>query len=149
MLGFTKILGVVGVIIAFTGIGISIALVPWFSFYHNALSDLGHCLKSETAPIFNLTLMIAGFLFVLYGTEDIRRRFPKTSFFLVFSGLILILIGGFDEVYGVIHFSVSVLLFHFDRIASIIYSLEAKNKLGLCCFYNRFLELVNVLAPDL
>jgi len=137
---FTEMLGVIGVVIAFTGIGISIALTPWFNFYDNALSDLGYCFKSEVAPIFNLTLMVAGFFFALYGLEDIRKRFPKTGFSLVLSGFLLILIGGFDEVYGIIHFYVSVLFFISIGFASIVYSLEAKNKLGYTAFIIGFLS---------
>ena len=140
MLRFTRILGVLGVIIAFTGIVTSMTLTPWFSLHYNALSDLGHCLESETAPIFNLSLIVAGFLFALYAAEDIRKRLPKTGLFLIFSSLFLILIGGFDEVYGVIHFSVSVLFFVSIGIASIVYSLEAKNKLGYTAFIIGFLS---------
>jgi hypothetical membrane protein len=38
--------GMIGPPMAHVSIGVSIALSPWFSWERNALSDLGHAVKS-------------------------------------------------------------------------------------------------------
>ncbi|MCK4483018.1 hypothetical protein KAU55_07295, partial [Candidatus Bathyarchaeota archaeon] len=53
--------GVIGSLLAYFSIGVSIALSPWFSWETNALSDLGHAVNSGVAPIFNFGLLLSGF----------------------------------------------------------------------------------------
>ncbi|MEM1547135.1 MAG: DUF998 domain-containing protein, partial [Candidatus Methanomethylicia archaeon] len=62
------VLGVLGAVIAYPFIGISIMLSPWFNPYENALSDLGNiALNGLTAYIFNLGLILSGFLIALFA----------------------------------------------------------------------------------
>ena len=57
--------GVVGPLVAYISMGVSIVLSPWFSWESNALSDLGHAFRSEVASIFNFGLLLAGFLMMI------------------------------------------------------------------------------------
>jgi len=63
---FFVLLGITGPIVSYFVIGISIIYSPWFSWQKNALSDLGHSVKSETAPIFNFGLLLTGLLIIIY-----------------------------------------------------------------------------------
>jgi hypothetical membrane protein len=65
--GFHSLFGVVGPLIAYFSIGVSMVLSPWFSWESNALSDLGHAIKSEVASIFNFGLLLVGFFDGLCG----------------------------------------------------------------------------------
>ena len=57
--------GVVGPLVAYFFIGLSIILSPWFSWSTDALSDLGHSVKSDVASLYNFGLLLAGFLLVI------------------------------------------------------------------------------------
>jgi len=129
----TKIVlvGILGLSIIYTCLAISIALSPWFSWLRNALSDLGHSVKSNVAAIFNLGLVLGGFLIAQYAILlllKVRRMF--TYYFLAFSGFCLQLIGVFDEVYGVIHFIVSLTFFLTIMIATAFYVFEGRSKVA-------------------
>ena len=128
------LLGVVGPILAYVSIAASIAFSPWFSWYSNALSDLGHSVKSEAAPIFNLGLLTTGFLMLVYTVAAFRKHAKYTSICLVFSAFLLQLIATFDEVYGSLHFVVSVLFFISIGITSIVYAVERKSLFALIAF---------------
>jgi len=54
MRDYTLFFGIVGPIVSYVLIAVSILLSPWFSWQRNALSDLGHSTKSNVSPIFNL-----------------------------------------------------------------------------------------------
>ena len=111
-------------------IGLSIFLAPWFSWSQNALSDLGHVINSEVAALFNFGLLLAGFFITLFSLSVFRELAKKTSYFLFFAGLFLQFIAMFDEVYGSLHFVVSVLFFVTLILASISYSIEKKSFLA-------------------
>lgn len=128
------LLGIVAPLVAYISIGVSIALSPWFSWQRNALSDLGHSVRSEVAPIFNLGLFLAGFLAIAYVVTALRRHAKYTSVCVVVSAFFLQLISMFDEVYGFIHTVVSVLFFMFIGIASIVYAIERKSYLAVIAF---------------
>lgn len=49
--------GVIGPLLAYVFIGVSIMLSPWFTWESSALSDLGHSVNSEVASIFNIGLL--------------------------------------------------------------------------------------------
>ena len=106
--------------IPLTCIAISIAMSPWFSFWKNALSDLGH-VKRATAPIFNLGLVTGGLLIAL-RSRLVRLR--STSLSLLATSYFLILVGTFDEAYGKLHYWVSVLFFLGLVITGYVMSLE-------------------------
>jgi hypothetical membrane protein len=57
--------GVVGPLVAYLFIGVSIVLSPWFSWWSNALSDLGHSVDSDVALLYNFGLLLAGFFMMI------------------------------------------------------------------------------------
>ena len=128
------IFGVVGPLIAYLFIGVSIMLSPWFSWSDNALSDLGHAVKSNVAPLFNLGLLLAGFFIAIYSITVLRKHAKYTSYCMLTSALMLQLVAVFDEVYGFLHFLVSLLLFVSLGFASIIFTVERKSRLALAAF---------------
>ncbi len=125
--------GVFGPLTAYASIATSIILSPWFSWWRNALSDLGHA-QSSTAPLYNFGLMLAGFFIIVYSLTAFANHAKNTSYFLLLSALILQLVATFDEVYGLLHFLVSVLLFVSFGLASIVYVVERKSVLALGAF---------------
>jgi len=130
------LLGILAPLIAIIFIAVSIVLSPWFSWGSNALSDLGRSAatdgapKSEGAPLFNFGLLLSGFLTILYSITSFRSHAKYTSYLLVFVGLTLQLVATFDEVYGGLHFLVSVLFFAALGFASISYCVEKRSVLA-------------------
>jgi len=129
--------GLVAPLTAIIFIVVSIVLSPWFSWWSNALSDLGRSAatdvapKSEVAPLFNFGLLLSGFLIILYSITSFRNHAKYTSYFLVLTGLSLQLVATFDEVYGSLHFQVSVLFFVALGFASISYVVEKRSVLAV------------------
>jgi hypothetical membrane protein len=122
--------GLVAPITAIIFIAAAILLSPWFSWGSNALSDLGHSVNSKVAPLFNFGLLLSGFLTILYAVTSFRNHAKYTSYFLVLTGLSLQLVATFDEVYGSLHFQVSVLFFAALGFASISYIIEKRSVLA-------------------
>ena len=125
------LLGVVGPLVAYVSIGVSIGLSPWFSWGKNALSDLGHAVKSGVAPIFNFGLLLTGFLVTIYAVMVLRRYARWTGYGLAVSAFTLQLVATFDEVYGLLHLAVSVLFFVSLGFTTILYAAERKSSLAL------------------
>lgn len=99
--------------IGFTLVLSSISMSPWFSWRHNALSDLG---VGSSSTLFNLGLILSGLLVLSYALGLYRagsRRFIIGLGWLLLasSGLSLIGIGIFPEDKGIIHFYFSVAFF--------------------------------------
>jgi hypothetical membrane protein len=128
------LLGIIGPVIAILFIALSIGLSPWFSWENNALSDLGHSVKSDIAPLFNFGLLLCGFFLIVYSVKNFKEYAKYTAYTLVFAGFSLQLIATFDEVYGELHFLVSVLFFAAIGLASISYFFERKSKLAIIAF---------------
>jgi len=126
--------GAVGPLIAYVSIGVAIALSPWFSWEKNALSDLGHAVKSGVAPIFNFGLLLTGFLVMIYAVTALRRYARWTSYSLAISAFMLQTVATFDEVYGLLHFVVSVLFFVSLIPTVILYAIERKSSLAIIGF---------------
>lgn len=126
--------GVVGPLVAYFFVVLSIMLSPWFSWRSNALSDLGHSVKSDVAPLFNFGLLLAGLFVVVYSVTTFRNHARYTSYCLFISALMLQLVATFDEVYGVFHVIVSVLFFVSLGFASIVYAVERKSIPALAAF---------------
>lgn len=105
---------------------VAIYLSPWFKWERNALSDLGHAVKSEVAPIFNLGLVTGGLLFLMFSVLYMHRKYPFTSKLMALASYFLILIGTFDEVYGFLHFVVSLAFFIALAFTALSYSYESK-----------------------
>ncbi len=120
------ILGLSSFFLPLITIFISIVLSPWFSWMNNALSDLGHSIKSPAAPIFNFGLVTGGLLLLFYSVNYMSRRFPLTAKLVAVDSYFLILIGTFDEVYGRLHFFASLAFFLTLAFASLTYSFEEK-----------------------
>ena len=117
--------GIATPVIAFTFIFTSISLSPWFSWYSNALSDLGNYARSGVAPIFNLGLIISGILTVVFGLGILEylknRKLGKAGvFILMIAGAALTCIGIFSEDFGEIHFYASVAFFSLFPISLLI-----------------------------
>lgn len=126
--------GIAGPLAAYAFIVASIALSPWFSWGRNALSDLGHAIRSPVAPIYNLGLFLAGFLMVVYSIKAFVKVARYTSLCLMFSSLLLQLVAVFDEAYGFLHYVVSVLFFISIGVASLAYAYERKSFSGVIAF---------------
>ena len=126
--------GLVGPLIAIFFIVVSIVLSPWFSWWSNALSDLGHSVNSEVSPLFNFGLLLSGFFLIFYSITSFRNHAKYTSYLLVIVGLTLQLVAAFDEVYGSLHFQVSVLFFVALGFASISYVIEKRSVLAFASF---------------
>ena len=126
--------GVVGPLVAYFFIGVSIMLSPWFSWWSNALSDLGHSVDRDVASLYNFGLLLAGFFIIIYSITAFRNHAKYSSCCLLVSALILQLIATFDEVYGSLHFVVSVLFFVLLGFASLVYAVERKSILALAAF---------------
>jgi len=128
--------GLLGPLTATFFIAISILLSPWFSWWSNALSDLGRSAttevapKSDVAPLFNFGLLLSGFFLIVYSITSFRNHAKYTSYVLVIVGLMLQLVATFDEVYGSLHFQVSVLFFVALCFASISYVIEKRSVLA-------------------
>jgi len=120
-------LGVLPFLVALAFTAFSISVYPGFSFRRNALSDLGHATRSPTAVAFNLGLQTAGFLMACYALAFVRREFPLTGWSLVTSAYLLQLVAVFDEVYGPIHYLVSVLFFLSLLVAALVHSYEKRS----------------------
>ncbi|MBT8171460.1 DUF998 domain-containing protein [Candidatus Bathyarchaeota archaeon] len=119
--------GFFGPLIAMLFVLISIIFSPWFSFFNNALSDLGHSLNSEVAHLFNFGLLLSGFFIITYSVTIFKKHAKYTSYFLLVTGLSLQLVATFDEVYRSLHFQVSVLFFISIGLTSFIYLVERKS----------------------
>lgn len=131
---FPAALGIAGPLVAYVSIALSIYFTPHFSWYRNALSDLGHAQNSVVAPIFNMGLLISGFLVNVYSVKSLYKRAKYTSIVLSISALMLQAVAAFDEIYGFIHFVVSVLFFVSALIACLLYSIETKSILAASAF---------------
>jgi len=90
-------------------IGVAIASAPWFRFWYNALSDLGHQVKHpNTAKIFNTGLILGA----MFSTVLACKCLTGWREVLVWmEGFSLALVAVFNEAYGSLHFWVSVLFF--------------------------------------
>jgi len=126
--------GVIGPLLAIIFIGFSIALAPWFSWWRNALSDLGHALNSESAAYYNFGLALAGLFILIYSVTIFSKHAKYTSLFLAATGFALQLVAVFDEVYGRLHGCVSVLFFVLLILSCLVYAIEVRSIIGALSF---------------
>jgi len=152
-----SLFGIVGPLLAYVCIGVSIALSSWFTWQGNALSDLGHSVKSDVASIFNIGLLSPGFLVMISTITVFQKHAKYTSVWLLLSAFSLQLVATFDEVYGILHFTVSVLLFSCFGVTSIVYALEKKSRLAVIVFivslvswsvYGMNIFVIGVAVPE-
>lgn len=131
---FYALFGMIGPSVAFSTIGVAIALSPWFSWQRNALSDLGHATRSGVAPIYNVGLLLAGFFITIYAAILFRKYAKFTSISLVVSACLLQLVATFDEIYGHLHGAVSVMFFVAIGVTTVIYAIEKRSFLAIVAF---------------
>ena len=127
-------LGLLGPVVAYLFIGISIVLSPWFDWQRSALSDLGHSVRSNVAHFFNFGLVLAGLFLTIYVLTVFKEEAKYTSCFTLACSILLQLVATFDEVYGSLHTLVSILLFAFFILSSIIYAVETRSIVPLVSF---------------
>ena len=112
--------------VAYGGIAAAIALSPWFSFSRNALSDLGHALRSPVASLFNTALSLGGVLMILFALCYLRSLYRYTPYALAAASYALVLVAVFDEVYGRLHYAVSVAFFVLMAVSTALYTAESR-----------------------
>jgi len=96
---FALYAGILAPIVAFTFIGVAILTHPFFSFQHNALSDLGNP-DVELSWIFNSGLIIAGLLGLIFAIGLFERSVGAERFaalLFVVAMIFLSMIGIFPE----------------------------------------------------
>ncbi len=131
---YWALFGVAGPLVAYFFIGISIASVVWFSWWNNALSDLGHAVHSGSAPYFNFGLLLAGSFIAVFTVMVFWKHAKYTSPFLLMTAFALQLVSVFDEVYGQLHGTVSVIFFVFLILSCLVYAAEKRSILGALSF---------------
>jgi hypothetical membrane protein len=108
--------GIIAPIIALTCIVLAILISPWFSMTDNWLSDLAgpQAVDTASAPIFNIGLILAGILGIIFSIALRNSGLFKTqlgkygSIILTMDMLFLCAIGIYPETTGDPHFIVSV-----------------------------------------
>lgn len=90
---------------------VSISVSSWWNVVNNALSDLGHPSNSVGAIIFNLGLVLGGYLMAIQSVLISKYVKLLESSLISMIGLSLILVGTINESFGYAHFVVSVILF--------------------------------------
>ena len=126
---FCLVLGILVFMIPLLSITLSIILSPWFSFFKNALSDLGHSTQSNVAPLFNLGLCSGGILLIIFGgvcVSSITNN-KVIGLILALSGYFLTLIAVFDEIYGRLHYIISLLFFLSLALGTLTYAYTYKS----------------------
>ncbi len=141
---FAGLCGIIGPIIGLTGILLAILYSPWFNWFNDALSDLGHP-TNLAAPIFNTGLIIAGLITLGLSVWLIRHQVFEGSAIGVIGAILftvalffLVGIGVFHEGYGNTHFVVSVGFFVSLLTAGMIY--------GVRLIQEKHLRLIGIMA---
>jgi hypothetical membrane protein len=138
---YVGLLGIIGPIIAISLILISIALSPWFSWWDNALSDLG---VSSVAILFNAGLILCGICCTIFSigfliSTDKKKWLRRIgSVILCLATIALIGIGVFSEDFGILHFYFSVAFFVLLMTASLL--------LGISMMMDAELRTVGIIA---
>ncbi len=126
--------GIFGPLLVYASIALSLLLSPSFSWESNALSDLGHAVTSDAASIFNLGLLLAGFLMMVYALTVFQKHAKYSSFCLLISTFLVQLLAVFNEVYGSLHYVVAVPHFVMLSLTSIVYTVEKRSAAALTTF---------------
>lgn len=128
------LLGIFGPLLVYISILSSLVLSPSFDWRSNALSDLGHAVNSHVAPMFNLGLLLAGFLMMIYALTVFQKHAKYSSFCLLVSTFFVQLLAAFNEVYGPLHYAVAVPHFVMLSLTSIVYTVEKRSASALIAF---------------
>lgn len=152
---FAGLCGIIGPLIALIGIVAAILVSPWFNWFTNALSDLGHPWMlggsngtpglNPAAPIFNTSLSFAGLITLMMTVWLIRHQVFERSVIGIIAAILLTIaqffligIGIFHEGFGYTHFVVSVGFFVTLLIAGMIY--------GVRLMQERHLRIIGIMA---
>jgi len=123
----TRYLALASILIPISCILIAWLLSGFFNPFENALSDLGHAVKSRVAPVFNGGLVFGGLL--AYSAALVSKHTPRIhNAVLAYTGISLMLIGVYDEVYRGLHFTVSVMFFLGTMVFLATVSVREKSK---------------------
>lgn len=120
MLKIGAVSGIALPVVFVTMLMIAISLNPWFSFYRNALSDLGS-LKVPTRYVFNCGLILMGLFGILFSLATVRYFESTAMHILTVAMTFLIAVGIFPEEYGRVH-SIPAALFYVFSLAGIFYT---------------------------
>jgi hypothetical membrane protein len=106
-------LGVAAVAVSLGGIFTAVALAPWFSFFGDALSNLGE-LGRPTAPVFNGALLVggalgAGFVVAVWSRTDDGLRGAALAVLLL--AVVFMALTGAFPLPDPLHFAVAPLFF--------------------------------------
>jgi len=126
--------GVVGPLLVYLSIVMSLVFSSGFSWETNALSDLGHAVSSEVASIFNLGLLLAGFVLMIYALTVFKKHAKYSSYCLLVSAFFVQLLATFNESYGSLHYIVAIPHFVMLSITSIVYTLEKRSTFAFTTF---------------
>ena len=146
-------LGIIAPIIAFSFIGVAIVTHSWFSFQHNALSDLGNP-DVEMSWIFNGGLIITGALGFLFALDLIGRLNGAERIgaaILAGAMIFLSLIGIFPKGYA-LHSSSAVSFYLLSAIAMIIFAMvwmaaTERRVYGICTIILVAVGLAIIVIP--
>jgi hypothetical membrane protein len=121
-----SLLGALAPVCAAVSLGVSIMLSPWFSWTHNALSDLG---VSGAAPIFNSGLMVTGILIAIFAVslaraEDGSRLNLAGAASLIVMGVSIVGVGVFTEEFTFMHTLFSLITFVLLIVSSILFGIH-------------------------
>lgn len=131
---FYALFGIVGPLLVYLSIIVSLVLSPWFSWETNALSDLGNAINSEVASIFNLGLLIGGFFLMIFSVTAFKKHSKYSSYCLFVSTFFIQLLAIFNASYDFFHYFVAVLHFLMLSITSIVYVKENRSIFALTTF---------------
>jgi len=126
--------GVLGPLLVYFSIAASLIVSTWFNWQTNALSDLGHAVNSEAAPIFNGGLFLAGFCLMIYSITVFEKHAKHSSTCLLVSSFFVQMLAVFNEVYGSLHYVAAVPHFLTLSLTAIIYWYEKKSKFAITTF---------------
>ncbi|MEJ2126979.1 MAG: DUF998 domain-containing protein [Candidatus Bathyarchaeota archaeon] len=126
--------GVLGPLMVYLSIAVSLVVSPWFNWQTNALSDIGHPVNSQAAPIFNGGLFLAGFFLLLYSLTAFKKHANYSSICLLISSFFVQMLAVINESYGTLHYVVAVPHFLTLSLTSIVYGYEKKSKFAITTF---------------
>jgi hypothetical membrane protein len=135
----SSLCGILAPVIAFTCILYAIESYSQFSWFNNALSDLG-VVEGATAVSFNLGLTVGGVLAFVFGLGLFRFLHSKVlgvvgTFFFILDALALTSIGIFPESARPMHYYASVAFFGLFPISMLLICAElftsSRVKMGL------------------
>lgn len=119
--------GAIGPIIALILLVTDVVISTWFSWFRNALSDLG---VHQYGYLFNSALIIEGVLNIIF-IYVLHRYFNLKSYIsviLLIAGISLAMVGIFNEHFGIIHLVFALIYFILFPSGIILFSITGVEK---------------------